>query len=453
MLNFNVFANLAMILLFALALVPPNAYPQERHALLIGNAGYTGGSLQALEKPIKDVEVLKEALLVAGWPTSNVKVVTEVNRVELYREIQSFAERAKDGVGFFYYSGHGGSAVINGSLENYLAPIEEGLEFAEDLPILGFRMEDLVSTLESAGAAGMFVVIDACRNALPSRGVRGGGMKGLRPIDTSNIFLAYATPDGQFAKDDGLYARILAEEIRQESQSADNVFLSASRRVGEIRGSSQNPVVRPAAIGEMCFISCADEFDPDEFDWRRFSKLEMYQEYLRFNPEGKYADEARARMTEAPDPEEVFAVLKDAEVEQDDSEAENDNAKSLPPASAAYCASGNQDFRVRFEEDLDRLPTKESLLIAGALEELDKYLDRCDARWVRLTGETVQTGDPQEWSERSRQMMDTVSYELIRLGLHPETMSSREGVYGDPKYRTADPNRVRIRFELVPKGS
>jgi formylglycine-generating enzyme required for sulfatase activity len=46
----------------------------------------------------------------------------------------------------------------------------------------------------------------------------------------------------------------------------------------------------------MCFVSCPDEFDADEFDWQRFSANGMYAEYVNFHPNGRYKEQALARI-------------------------------------------------------------------------------------------------------------------------------------------------------------
>jgi Caspase domain len=234
------------------------ASAEGRYALLIGNEAYDGDL--RLERPHEDVNTIRDALVETGWPRDQITVLNDAGLIELDHAINAFAldlARSPDSIGFFYFSGHGGSLEQGDGNQNFLIPTGGNIRFAEDLRTRGYRLSDLLSLLESASAQGIFVVVDACRNVLPTRNARGSEMKGLmRAVSTSNIYLAFATADGALAPDDGLYATILADEIAKPGQDANTAFFNAANRIQDQRGSRVRPVLSPARVGSICFAGC-----------------------------------------------------------------------------------------------------------------------------------------------------------------------------------------------------
>lgn len=249
-----------VLLILMLSLAHAVAEQPRRLALLIGNQSYEPDNMR-LAKPWQDVEVLGAALRAVGWEEGAVTVLRDADLMTMSRAVQQFAAdldaAGPDAYGFFYFSGHGGSFAQGNRLENYLLPTGAPIAYAEDLPVAGYRISDLTALLETSSAKGAFLVFDACRNALPSTGARGGGMKGLGRIEAAaNLFVAYATPDGAFAPDDGAYALALAEEITRPGQDALRAFSRASARVREARNLAMAPVLIVSSLGDICFLSC-----------------------------------------------------------------------------------------------------------------------------------------------------------------------------------------------------
>ena len=287
-----------VILAIVSLLLASAAWAEQRYALLIGNEDYSGD--WSLERPHEDVDAIRTALIATGWPRDRIKVLRDASLVEMDRAVTNFAASLKsagsDGVGFFYFSGHGGSLEQGFRRRNFLIPAKSGVQFAEDLRTGGYRLDDLLDSLQAARDAGVFVVVDACRNTLPSRsGNRGAEMKGLAAVAPPNIYLAFATADGELAPDDGLYADLLATEIRRAGQDANTAFFRAANAVQERRGKRVRPVLSPARIGEMCFAACA--LDSDTLDWefaRSRNTRVAYEFYLDRQPQGRYRAEALA---------------------------------------------------------------------------------------------------------------------------------------------------------------
>jgi hypothetical protein len=96
-------------LLLALILLPFSAFAEGRIALLIGNEAYTT-EIGRLANPHNDVALLEQALKGLGF---DVVTVRDAGLGELNRAVNGYVRRLQavgpNGVGFFYYSGHGAS--------------------------------------------------------------------------------------------------------------------------------------------------------------------------------------------------------------------------------------------------------------------------------------------------------------------------------------------------------
>lgn len=284
----------------------------KRLALLIGNEAYGTVGLATLNNPHEDVARVRDSLLAAGFPSENIVLLRDRNRAETIRAINDFSERLRvagpEAVGFFYYSGHGGSAERGAKRENFIVPVREPIEYADDLESFGVSLVPQVDKLSSTGAGAVFVVIDACRNTLSWKNTMAGAVtKGVRREDfnPTGMMLLFSAGDGAFADDDPVFSTVLSEEVRKPGQSALEAFAAVSRRVGEAKGfGNRTPVVIPALTKELCFVSCA--LDLDERDYataREINTVAAWDFYLRNHPQGRYVAEARlarARVTTTP---------------------------------------------------------------------------------------------------------------------------------------------------------
>ncbi len=246
-----------IVLLFLLLPLSVNA--EQRYALLIGNEDYPG-EVGRLTNPHQDAQALRGALHDAGFEVALLEDGTQTEILIAVANLSSKLKRAGDeGVGFFYYSGHGGSAESSGIRRNYLMPAKTPIVGAEQLPVLGVPMSSIIESFSAANAKAVFVVMDACRNTLPWTSEKGGAAdKGFVPIQTrSGMFIAYATADGATAPDDGLFARSLAREIRRDGQTADRAFTLAFRSVAQQRRGDRLPFFSPGLLEDICFGFCS----------------------------------------------------------------------------------------------------------------------------------------------------------------------------------------------------
>ncbi|MEO1476514.1 MAG: caspase family protein [Pseudomonadota bacterium] len=247
----------ALIWVLATQLVIAHAEP--RVALIIGNEDYPP-EVGALANPHEDAELVASALQSVGFELVGGSVVKDGDRSAIWQAVFDFQAAldagGEEAIGFFYYSGHGGSHEANGRRTNYLLPAKTPIISANQLPALGVSFPDIVAALSGTKAASIFVVSDACRNTLPFTSNRGGAQldRGFVPIGAAQrMLIAYSTADGETAPDDSKFARALARYI-PEKVSADRLFTLVGREVARQRAGGRYPVVSDR-LGKDVFLA------------------------------------------------------------------------------------------------------------------------------------------------------------------------------------------------------
>ena len=280
------------------------AAAEQRFALIIGNEDYPA-TVGPLDLPHEDAWRIAEALQQAGFPAEQIVVLEDATQGEINFAVAELASKLRaagdDGVGFFYYSGHGGSAEASGVRQNYLIPAKTPITGAEQLPILGVPVSNVIDSLAAAQARAVFIVSNACRNTLPFTSSKGGvDDKGMVRVNArSGLFIAFATADGATAPDDGLFSQALAQQIVKPGQTADRAFTLALRQVSQNRPGNRLPFSVDGLRGDICFAGCdtpppvqtVSDRDDDQRDWDRFSAINTrasYQLYLLLHPNGAY---------------------------------------------------------------------------------------------------------------------------------------------------------------------
>lgn len=237
---------------------------EVRHALLIGNEDYPA-VVGPLSLPHEDVERIRGALLQQGFPDANITVLKDATQGEINLAVADFATvlagHGQDAVGFFYYSGHGGSAEANGTRQNFLIPAKTTVTNAVQLPILGVSMNGIIDSLGAADAKAVFIISDACRNTLPLTSSKGGTAdKGMvRVPSRSGLYIAFATADGATAPDDGAFSTALANYLAVKGRSANWALREAMRDVARQRPGYQLPFSADSTPSDICFSACSGE--------------------------------------------------------------------------------------------------------------------------------------------------------------------------------------------------
>ena len=222
---------------------------KSAHALVIGNAAYTGGG--RLDNPVNDAKTMSDKLRSMGF---EVKEVTNAGRDVMVRELSDFNRiAAKSDLTLLFYAGHG--VQISGV--NYMIPIDMKLTDVTQAPLHAVSL-DMVVERYLPGKTKL-VFLDACRDNAFSRGWRNNN-RGLARMDApSGTILAYATAPGKLASDGSAgdrnspYTKNLLRAIQQPNVPVEQVFKDVRRMVVEQTKGEQVPWENSSLIGNFVF--------------------------------------------------------------------------------------------------------------------------------------------------------------------------------------------------------
>ncbi|MBG6117819.1 MULTISPECIES: SUMF1/EgtB/PvdO family nonheme iron enzyme [unclassified Sphingobium] len=263
------------------------AADEPRLALVIVNGAYQ--SFDKLASTYADGDKIATALSATGFVDARgegpVQVRRDLSREAMLAAIADF--RAKltaagpKAFGMLYFSGHGAALGSYGDV--MLLPADAGRDVTAETATL--TRAALTRNLLGSGAKTMLIVLDMCRNVLaappPSlaqmiadqTGVETSavgelaGSKGLRRMvrapaaairPDQGYLVAFSTSADQFAFDDGIFSKVLAEEIRRPQQNIADALKRVSDRVALSSGKNfQKPTFDYGLQGAPpCFISC-----------------------------------------------------------------------------------------------------------------------------------------------------------------------------------------------------
>lgn len=296
----------ALIVSFVVAGLAFTASAETRYALLIGNEDYPP-TVGQLTLPHEDVENMRVGLIQAGFPAENIKVLSDATQTDINLAVAQLSSdlraAGEDSIGFFYYSGHGGSAESAGQRANYLIPAKSPITGAEQLPILGVPVNSIVDALAASDAKAIFIVSDACRNTLPFTSSKGGSAdKGMvRVPRKKGLYIAFATADGATTPDDGLFSRALSKRLPQRGLSADRAFTLALREVAAARPGNAMPFTADGLTEDICFAGCeaaptpatAGSEDLAFLTAKRLNTVAGWLEFIKAWPESSFLSSAQ----------------------------------------------------------------------------------------------------------------------------------------------------------------
>ena len=230
---------------------------QNKTALVIGNTNYEVGKLR---NPVNDARALGETLSNLGF-----KVITkyDLGRVGLREAIREFGQeiRDKEGIAFFYYSGHG----LQSDGINYLVPVDADIHEEYEIRDQCVSADQVLRMLNSFKNPFNIIILDACRNNPYESRYRSGGSNGLahpEVIPTGSI-MAFSTAPGRTASDGdgdfGLYTQELIRAINTPGLDIESVFKQTRIRVMEISGDKQIPWETSSLIGDFYFIESGNQ--------------------------------------------------------------------------------------------------------------------------------------------------------------------------------------------------
>lgn len=189
-------------LLLLLIFLPIFLAAQSRLALVIGNAEYK--SIGKLDAPENDADDMANLLKECGFDV--MKIEKNISRDEMEKAINAFGSKLKkqQGVGLFYYSGHG----MEESGKNYLMPISfpSSISYKHDIARQAVPLELIKNVMIAAGNGQNIILLDACRTEIiiedDTKAPRlGSSIKSGEFKDAQNVFIGYATNAGTDAID------------------------------------------------------------------------------------------------------------------------------------------------------------------------------------------------------------------------------------------------------------
>jgi len=256
---------------------------EPRLALVIANGNYRG--FDRLSATFDDGERISAALSATGFVDGSgsgaVRTRRDLTAAQMEAEIAAFraalAAAGPEAFGVLYFSGHGVALGSGGDVQ--MVPVDVGK--SELAASASLSRSAVTRTLMASGARNVLVVLDMCRNviALPTLpvatddAVTGGaaievtGSKGLKRVLRSaqspvrpdqGYLVAFSTSADQFAFDNGIFSKVLAEEIRRPQQNIADAMKRVSDRVAMAKASSfQKPTFDYGLQGQPpCFVSC-----------------------------------------------------------------------------------------------------------------------------------------------------------------------------------------------------
>ncbi|WP_095587960.1 caspase family protein [Actibacterium ureilyticum] len=320
--------------------------PAPRVALVIGNSNYD--SVTSLPNPVNDAQIIAEKLWESGF---EVIESLDADRETMLSNLATFRSRLRDGSeAVVYYAGHG---VRIGS-RNYLLPVSVAPSSVDELVAQSIDAQLLINVMNDSGAKLNIVMLDACRNnpfdqigsdqtekiaarALSIGASRDAVMQGLAALkDTGDgglaemsagkteTLISFATAPGSVALDgDGRhspYTQAIADNIDAPGLEISQLF----RRVrGDVRADTDGNQITwttstlesdfyfkpPDAAGAGKTTGMARATDTlgalpprrivDRSFWRAIrdsTRVDAFLAYLRTQPDGAFADQARQRV-------------------------------------------------------------------------------------------------------------------------------------------------------------
>ena len=298
--------NIVFALSVCLSLICSSAHAQ-RVALVIGNAAYQ--SEKPLANPVNDARLIAKTLK-DDLQFDQVEKLENAGIEQIDRAVERFIERAQRAdAAVFYFSGHG---MQDDGKRNYLIPVDAKLQSSSDLKRKAYSADDLVQRLGSASPRVSLVVLDACRDNPFASGSKSAS-KGLARISDSNLsegmLIAYATRDGDVAKDDSPYARSLADNLKKRDQPILVTFDHVASSVKQATNGSQRPTRYgdlPATTYLLPFISGgkpvqseAERQAIEDEAWataKQANTVDALESYLEQYPSGRYAKLAQVKL-------------------------------------------------------------------------------------------------------------------------------------------------------------
>ncbi|HYS48884.1 MAG TPA: caspase domain-containing protein, partial [Xanthobacteraceae bacterium] len=253
----------ALIVAFFALLLPGLAAaqaPENRVALVIGNAGYQAG---ALATPANDAGLIAQTLQAAGFDVVGSR---DLDQDTLRRALRDFLDKVQaagpNTVAYIYLGGYG--VQLEG--ENYFVPVDARIARDTDVPVEAVRISDYTRPLAALNLKALVVVLDLARaNSFARSGAPlAGGLNLIEP--EPGMLIAFNAAPGTVGPEGpgpyGFYAQALAEMMREGGLPLGEVFDRVRLRVNDMTRGAQVPWHASRVQAPFVFFERAPDAPP-----------------------------------------------------------------------------------------------------------------------------------------------------------------------------------------------
>ena len=313
---------IATTILLLLLVTVPLTWAQERairpletnnrQALVIGNANYAHAGV--LRNPANDAKAISRTLEQLGF---KVRTLTDADERQMDQAIRNFGRRLRgsNGVGLFYYAGHG--MQIEG--QNYLLPTDINPSNEFDVTYDAVPVGKLLGQMQVAENGMNIVILDACRNNPFARSFRSSSRGLAQLIAPTGSFISYATAPGNVAADgegdNGLFTEKLLQHMTTPGLKLEEVFKRVRADVQQDSSNKQVPWDSSSVTGDFFFVpaegvvtakpkvvdpsntSSDQDFAAQAWEVIKDSKdPELLEEFIKLFPEAPQRNLARLKL-------------------------------------------------------------------------------------------------------------------------------------------------------------
>ena len=412
-----------------------------RVALVVGNGDYAA-EIGKLKNPTSDAQMMADTLTGLGF---EVALVTDADQKAMKRAIREFGQKLRatgpNGIGLFYYAGHG--VQVDG--ENFLLPIGAEIQAEGDVELEAVSASSILSQMQFAGNAVNLVFLDACRNNPLTRSFRSGS-RGLARVDAPRgSFVGYSTAPGDVSVDgesnNSPYALALVEELNTPGISIEEAHRAVRGKVLAATNQRQTPwdsssLTGPVVLKQVTMVAPIAPATPAPAPSEPSGGASTQQAELLFWDSIKHSDNPatfEAYLTQFPNG--VFAGLARAKIAELESErSDRDPERGAPdPAGgpgAGARAAGRGTRAARGRRAVGRLRRDQ------VRQRARRARDRCQDR--RQAG--GRSGGRRDRPGRRRRM-------AARLGQRQDRLRQRQADGGERCHRGRGLDRAEERAE------
>ncbi|EJF07497.1 hypothetical protein ThvES_00003350 [Thiovulum sp. ES] len=231
---------------------------EPKVALVVGNSSYSKSNyFDKLKNPINDVKKVAKKLRALDFTVIEAHNISDLELQEKLGKFYSLLRSQKEGVGLFYFAGHG--IEVNGI--NYLIPNDISVSDEKYVPYRSTPLNPIIESMNETGKRLNIAVIDACREN-PYRSTRNKKRGGLASFSASGTFIAYSAESGKVAHDgDGKlspFADAFVKNI-ETPQTIERFFKAVRKDVYQKTDGKQTPVTHNLIRGDFYFKLPSEE--------------------------------------------------------------------------------------------------------------------------------------------------------------------------------------------------